>query len=93
MSNSSNPNEILEKISQVLIRCFIMGVFVLLIWVCSLTLIGDLAYNVHIKIVPMSREQFHIINYDGLITLRTTIFVLFLIPYITIRLVIKKRGK
>ena len=32
MCNMSNTNEILEVVSQVLIRCVVMGVVVLLLW-------------------------------------------------------------
>jgi hypothetical protein len=54
-------------------------------------LAGDLAYSVHAKIVPISREQFYVINYAGGLMTKATVFALFLFPYIAIRLVIKKR--
>ena len=68
-----------------------MGVLVLLFWLGALALGGDLAYSVHAKIVPISREQFYVINYAGGLMTKATIFVLFLFPYIAIRLVIRKR--
>ena len=63
MSNLNNTNEMLRVIGQVLIRCFVMGVLVLLFWLSALLLAGDLAYSVHAKIVPISREQFYAIHY------------------------------
>lgn len=86
-----NIDEALEVISQVLIRCTVMGVIVLLIWWGALELFGDLAYSVHSKIAPMSRQQFDIIHYVGILMTKAAVSLLFFFPYIAIRLVIKKR--
>lgn len=93
MSNSNNINETLEVTGQVLIRCFAMGILVLFFWSGALMLAGDLAYSVHAKIVPISRQQFDVIHYTGMLITKATIFFLFLFPYISIRLVIAKRSK
>ena len=91
MHDSNNANEMLEVTGQVLIRCFVLGLLVLLFWFGALTLAGDLAYSVHAKIAPISREQFYVINYAGGLMTKATVFFLFLFPYIAIRLVLKKR--
>ena len=91
MRDSNNANEMLEVTGQVLIRCFVMGLLVLLFWLGALMLAGDLAYSVHAKIAPISREQFYLINYAGGLMTKAAVFVLFLFPYIAIRLVLKKR--
>ena len=91
MSNLNNTDEMLGVIGRVLIRCFVMGLLVLLFWLGALAFAGDLAYSIHAKIVPISREQFYVIHYAGGLITKATIFFLFLIPYIAIRLVIRKR--
>ena len=91
MSDSNNANEMLEVTGQVLIRCFVMGVLVLLFWFGALTLAGDLAYSVHAKFVPITQKQFYLIHYAGGLMTKAAVFFLFLFPYIAIRLVIKKR--
>jgi nitrate reductase gamma subunit len=91
MYNSNNTNEILEVIGQVLIRCFVMGVLVLLFWFGALTLAGDLAYSVHANFVPITQQQFYVIHYVGGLMTKAAVFFLFLFPYIAIRLVIRKR--
>ena len=70
-----------------------MGVLVLLFWLGALLLAGDLAYSVHAKIVPISREQFYAIHYAGGLMTKATVFFLFLFPYIAIRLVTRKRER
>ena len=93
MSNSNSTNEMLEVTGQVLIRCFVMGLLVLIFWLGALSFAGDLGYSVGSKIVPISRQQFYDINLTGFIMTRSAVFVLFLFPYIAIRLVIGKRGQ
>ena len=91
MHDSNNANDMLEVTGQVLIRCFVMGLLVLLFWLGALMFAGDLAYSIHAKIAPISREQFYLINYAGGLMTKAAVFFLFLFPYIAIRLVIMKR--
>lgn len=93
MCNSDSTNEMLEVIGQVLIRCLVAGILVLFLWWGALALMGDLAYSVHSKFTPISRQQFDYIHYAGMLMTKTAISVLFLLPYIAIRLVIRKRAK
>jgi len=91
MGNTSNTNEALEVVSQVLIRCVVMGVVVLLIWWAGLALMGDFVYAAHSKLTPVSRDHFNAIHYAGMLTTKAAVSLLFFFPYIAIRLVIKKR--
>ena len=93
MNNSSTIDEVLEVIAQILIRCTVVGIIVLLIWWGALELAGDLAYSIHAKVAPMSRQQFDIIHYVGMLSTKTAVSLLFFFPYIAIRLVIKKRKR
>ena len=86
-------DEVLEVTSQVLIRCTVMGVIVLLIWWGALELFGDFAYGVHSRIAPMTRQQFDIIHYVGILTTKAGVSLLFLFPFLAIRLVIRKRKR
>ncbi len=91
MNDLINVNEKLEIIGQVLIRCFIIAMIMLLYWWGALTFMGDLTYSVHSRMFPISREQFDIIHYSGMLIFKAVIFVIFLIPYISMKLVIRKR--
>ena len=91
MNNASTVDEVLEIVGQILIRCTVMGVVVLLVWWGALELAGDLVYSTHSRIAPMTREQFETIHYIGLLMTKAGVSLLFFFPYIAIRLVIKKR--
>lgn len=86
-------DETLDVISQVLIRCTVMGIIVLLIWWGALELVGDFVYSVHARIAPMSRYQFEMIHYVGMLMTKAGVSLLFFFPYIAIRLVVRKRKK
>ena len=93
MSAMNTTDEVLEVISQVLIRCVVMGVVVLLFWWGALELMGDFVYRAHARIAPMTREQFALIHYVGLLSMKATVSILFFFPFVAIRLVLKKRAK
>lgn len=86
-------DEVLEVAAQILIRCTVIGVIVLLIWWGALELAGDFAYGVHSKIAPMSRDQFELIHYVGMLMTKAGVSLLFFFPYIAIRLVIARRRR
>lgn len=91
--NMKTIDEVLEVISQILIRCTIIGFVMLFYWWGALELCGDFVYCVHSKMAPMSRTQFEIIHYVGILTVKTAVLMLFFFPYIAIRFVIRKRKK
>jgi len=93
MKNENTTNDVLEVTRQILIRCTVLGIASLLIWWGALELFGDLAYDVHSKVAPMTRSQFEIIHYTGMLVTKSAVAVLFFFPYIAITLVVKKREK
>lgn len=91
MSHTSDIDQTLDVVSQVLIRCVVMGVVVLFFWWGALALAGDLAYSVHSSMIPITRQQFNVIHYTGMLTTKAAVSLLFFFPYIAIRLVVNKR--
>ncbi len=93
MGDSNNIYETLDVIGQVLIRCFILGIVVLFFWAGAVLFAGDLVYSVHSKLLNLSvsRQQFDVIHYGGMTLTKLVIFVLFLFPYIGIRLVLGRQ--
>jgi hypothetical protein len=84
-------DEVLDVVAMVLIRCTVMGVIVLLIWWGALALMGDVVYRAHAALHPITREQFDVIHYVGILGTKAAVSLLFFFPYIAIRLVLKKR--
>lgn len=91
MNEQSALDEKLDVAAGVLIRCFVMGLVCMIIWLVAVVAVADWAYRIHSTFIPISREQFNLVHYAGLILLKVAVFGLFLLPYIGIKLVQKKR--
>ena len=89
MNTEKNCN-ILDVVSRVLIRCFWGGVIFLLIWIVFFITLGDGIYSVHSRWFTISRQQFDMINYSGIALIKGFVFLVFLLPYICIRIVVEK---
>ena len=85
-------DQALETVSQVLIRSTIMGFILIFWWGGCLQLAGDFCYKMHSCLIPSIPEpHFHLVHYIGIMTTKLVIMVVFLIPFIAIKLVLKKR--
>jgi hypothetical protein len=90
------PDEIrdtLNTVAAILLRCFILSLVLLLLWFIFFLLAGDLAYWIHSKWFDLTRHDFDLINYYGMALVKAMNVILFLIPYIAIRLVLRGKRK
>lgn len=82
-----------QMLKDVFFRCFLYGMILLLIWFLMYLLLGDWIYSVHSSIFDLSRRHFDKMHYSGMVRLKMTIFVFFLIPYLAVTVSTRKRGK
>ena len=85
-------DELLEAVAGVLIRCFFLGIAVMLFWLLFALFGKELAYSVHSKMFDITAHEFELMIYFGMAFFKMLIFILFLFPYISIRMVLKKRA-
>ena len=76
----------METIAKITIRCFVLGVAVLLCWFFMYLLAGDWMYGIHSRWFELSRHEFAVIHYCGMGLCKLVIFMFFLFPYIACRL-------
>lgn len=70
----------------VLLRCFIIGFVVLIIWFLFFLVAGGLIYDVHGSMFKeITDRQFEVIHYCGMGLTKLFIFVFFLFPYVAMR--------
>ncbi len=91
MNNQSEVDNFLKAIAGVLIRSFILGIVVLMVWFLFLVLIDDLAYSIHSTWFDMTKQQFDLLWYGGMGLIKIFLFFFFLFPYIGIRMVLAKK--
>ena len=91
MDKQISMHEILEACSKILIRCFVISIAFLLFWFCIFLIWGDFAFEIHAKMFEIDRHDFDLMNYYGMGFLKISAYLLFLIPYISIKLILRKR--
>jgi hypothetical protein len=73
-------------VERILLRCFILGFIVLIVWFLSFLVADGLIYKVHGALFKeITLRQFQVIHYCGMGLLKLFYSVFFLIPYIAIR--------
>jgi hypothetical protein len=73
-------------VERVLLRCFILGFVVLIIWFLFFLVAGGLIYDVHGSMFKeITVRQFEVIHYCRMGLVKLFIFVFFLVPYVAMR--------
>lgn len=91
MKSNCSIDEVLIVVNQILIRCTVLGFLVLTFWWLAMTCFGDLTFSVHTQFIELSRGQFNAIHYTGMLTTKAVVSMLFFLPWVAIRMVLKKR--
>ena len=84
-------NNLLEAVAGILIRCLLLSVLVLWIWFFFAIAAGDWAYGIHARWFRIDRSSFDVIWYCWMGVVKMIAFMFFLFPYVSIKLVLKKR--
>jgi hypothetical protein len=92
MSDQNNVENMLDAIAGVLIKCFVIGIVFMIIWVIMVMGVPDWAWQMHGKLFDLSREQVARVHYAGMLITKVGIFMLFLFPYLGIKLARRKRN-
>ena len=75
-----------KYVERVLLRCFILGFVVLIVWFLFFLVADELIYDVHGGLFKeITARQFQVIHYCGMGLLKLFVSVFFFIPYIAIR--------
>ena len=83
----------LETVRDVFLRCFLYGILLLALWFFVYVFAGNWMYDVHQKFFSITRYQFSAMNYFGMVRLKMTLIVFFLLPSIamTVTMAAKKK--
>ncbi len=88
MPEHANQDRVLRTIARLLIWAFMISMLGLVFWFTILTLAGDWVYQFHTRLIPVTRDNFWLVHYGGMMLLKIGIFSAFLAPYLAIRVVI-----
>ena len=90
MDDREPKGVVLEALAKVLIRSFLMGMALLALWFVLFLAGGDWVYRVHEGwFDEITKRDFDLMNYCGMALLKISIVTFFLIPYLSIRLILR----
>jgi hypothetical protein len=89
MPRSRETTELLEALAKVLLRCTVFGFLLVLIWFGVYLLAPDLI-RAQGEWFLLSSHDLGVLHYCGIVFVKCCVLLFFLIPYISIRLVLRK---
>ncbi|MFB3896748.1 MAG: DUF6868 family protein [bacterium] len=90
--NRDELNVCLSKLADILLWCFLLSIILSTIWFVFYLVGGDWAYRLHSSWFSLSPHEFVMANYYGLAFVKLIIFLFFFIPYLAIKVVLRKKN-
>ncbi|MCZ6874746.1 MAG: hypothetical protein O7G88_14650 [bacterium] len=87
---SDSTRDFFDTLVKVLLRCWIFGFVLLFIWLSAVLLMGELIHKLHGPVFGLSKHELDVIFYCGMGLLKLCVLVFFFIPWLAIRLVLRK---
>lgn len=79
-----------ETLSSVLLRCWIACFILLAIWFFAALVMGDTIEKLHGPMFGLSRHEIDLVFYCGMGLLKLFAIVFFFLPWLSIRMVLRK---
>jgi hypothetical protein len=93
MIDRDNIAPLLDAIAKVLLRCFILGYLLLLIWVAVYLLAGEPMFRLNNSLFGVTQHEMNLLHFYGISFVKCCALLFFLFPYIAIRLVLRKTNR
>ena len=91
--NKDEQDNLLDRVAGIFLWCFLLSFALLLLWFVFYLLAGDWAYSIHAGWFELSRRDFALVNYWGMAFTKFCAIIIFLFPYLSIKLVMRKKSK
>ncbi len=89
MNDEMTVSNLLDATAKVLIRCVIIELVIMVVWLIAFFLVRDFVYQFHSQLTGISEQNFVLLNYYGLVFWKSIMLFAF-IAYISIRMVLNK---
>jgi hypothetical protein len=84
-------NNMLDAVAGVCLRCFALAVCLMLFSFVFYLVAADCAYSIHSRWFEITRPNFELMYYCWMAFMKIVSFLFFLIPYIAIKLMLRKK--
>ena len=91
MSEPNPTDDFLDTLAKILLRCWIFGFVLLLFWWGAIALAGDLTLGIHGDMFGVTRPQLNVIHDCRILLTKLVVGLFFFIPWVSIKMVQKKR--
>lgn len=85
-----STRSVLETAERVLLRCWLLGMGLLLIWLAAAMFLRSIIYDMHGPMFGLTNHELDVIFYGGMGFLKILVLTFFFIPWLSIRLAPKK---
>jgi hypothetical protein len=92
MMESRAVDDLLDALAKALVRCFLLGYALLLLWVAAYLAAGNMLFALANRLFGLTAHEVDLIQYCGIAFVKCLVLLFFLFPYIAIRLVLRKRS-
>jgi hypothetical protein len=91
MTESTNAKDLFDTLAKILLRCFVLGYLLLLLWFVLYVVASGVFYW-QAKLFGLTPHEVDLIHYCGMAVVKLIVILFFLFPYLAIRLVSRKRS-
>jgi hypothetical protein len=93
MQNRERSDIILQIIATILIRSFLFGLAILLLWFLLYLIVPDWMFEINSRWFNIGKHDFDLINYCGMAFVKISILLFFFSPYLAIRSMLRKKER
>ncbi len=78
-----------ETLEKVLLRCWQIGIAVLMVWFVAVLALGDTILQIHGSLFHLTKHELDVIMYCGMGLWKLSIITCFFLPWLSIKIVRK----
>ena len=87
---TDSTNDLFETLARILLRCWLFGLLLLLVWAGVFLLASDVIHDVHGSMFHLTAHELDLIHYCGMAFVKLVVTLIFFFPWLAIRLVLRK---
>jgi hypothetical protein len=91
MENNGRNDVLLQTLASILIRSFLFGLAFLLLWFLLYLIVPGWMFEMNAKWFNIGKRDFDLINFFGMGFFKISILLFFLLPYLAIRSMLRKK--
>lgn len=88
---TNQTTESLEVVGKILLRCWTLGLLLLLIWFGFFMVAPNVIYGLHGRLFNLTPHELNIIHYSGMAFVKLVVICFFFLPWVAIRMVLKRQ--